>query len=221
MSRPTSSMGTSAWTVEVLDRICLNGSVPKSARSWAGGQFLAPASGLPMRLRRPWSGPGCDSGGRSLRSPGQGIPAICFATPTVVDVQRTISAACGSAGARQIPDEKSDELFAALGSHRDRLWWRLGCRPGRGHRVLGVTCGDADVSQQLITVAAPGRDALDEGLGQRGGGSENGPPERQRAMVAGHGVGAPMVDRLDPGGEQPFSSIRSPAPPTRRTSTLT
>lgn len=24
-------------------------------------------------------------------------------------------------------------------------------------------------------------------------------------MVAGHGVGAPMVDRLDPGGEQPFS----------------
>ena len=65
------------------------------------------------------------------------------------------------------------------------------------------------------------RDALREGLGQRGGGSENGPPERQQAMVAGHGVGAPMVDRLDPGGEQPFSSIRSPAPPTRRTSTPT
>lgn len=54
-----------------------------------------------------------------------------------------------------------------------------------------------------------------------GGGSGNGPPERQRAMVAGHRVGAPMVDRLDPGGEQPFSSIRSPAPPTRRTSTPT
>lgn len=65
------------------------------------------------------------------------------------------------------------------------------------------------------------QDALREGLGQRGGGSENGPPERQQAMVAGHGVGAPMVDRLNPGGEQPFSSIRSPAPPTRRTSTPT
>jgi hypothetical protein len=24
-----------------------------------------------------------------------------------------------------IPDEKFDELFAAFGSHRDRLWWRL------------------------------------------------------------------------------------------------
>lgn len=155
MTSPTSSMGTSAWTVEVLDRICLNGSVPKSARSWAGGQFLAPASGLPMRLRRPWSGPGCDSGGRSLRSPGQGIPAICFATPTVVDVQRTVSAACGSADARQIPDEKFDELFAALGSYRDRLWWRLGCRQGAGTEVLGVTCGNADLGEQLITAAVP------------------------------------------------------------------
>ena len=35
---------------------------------------------------------------------------------------------------RQIPDEKFSELFAALGSHRDRRWWRFGCRRGCARR---------------------------------------------------------------------------------------
>lgn len=70
-------------------------------------------------------------------------------------------------------------------------------------------------------IAGPAGTPCAKASANAGGGSENEPPERQQAMVAGHGVGAPMVDRLDPGGEQPFSSIRAPAPPTRRTSTPT
>ena len=64
---------------------------------------------------------------------------------------------------RQIPDEKFDELFAALGSHRDRalvaLWVSTGARASE---LLGVTCGDADPGQQLITVVRKGSRALQQ-----------------------------------------------------------
>lgn len=64
---------------------------------------------------------------------------------------------------RQIPDEKFDELFAALGSHRDRalvaFWVSTGARASE---LLGVTCGDADAGQQLITVIRKGSRALQQ-----------------------------------------------------------
>jgi site-specific recombinase XerD len=62
---------------------------------------------------------------------------------------------------RQIPDEKFDELFAALGSHRDRalvaLWVSTGARAAE---LLGARGADADPGQQLITVIRKGTRAL-------------------------------------------------------------
>jgi site-specific recombinase XerC len=64
---------------------------------------------------------------------------------------------------RRIPDEKFDQLFAALGSHRDRalvaFWVSTGARAAE---LLGVTCGDADPGQQLITVVRKGSRALQQ-----------------------------------------------------------
>lgn len=58
---------------------------------------------------------------------------------------------------RSIPDERFDELFAQLGSHRDRalvaFWVSTGARAGE---LLGATAGDADPGQQLITVMRKG-----------------------------------------------------------------
>ena len=39
---------------------------------------------------------------------------------------------------RCIPDARFDELFAQLGSHRDRALVAFGCRPGRGRRSCWV-----------------------------------------------------------------------------------
>jgi integrase len=62
---------------------------------------------------------------------------------------------------RRIPDERFDEVFAALGSHRDRalvaFWVSTGARASE---LLGVRCGDADAGQQLITVIRKGTMAL-------------------------------------------------------------
>ncbi|MGH3842812.1 MAG: tyrosine-type recombinase/integrase [Pseudonocardiaceae bacterium] len=64
---------------------------------------------------------------------------------------------------RQIPDEKFNALFAALGSHRDRalvaLWVSSGARAAE---LLGATCGDVDPGQQLITVIRKGSRALQQ-----------------------------------------------------------
>jgi site-specific recombinase XerD len=64
---------------------------------------------------------------------------------------------------RHIPDDRFDELFAALGSHRDRalvaLWVSTGARASE---LLGVACGDADPGQQLITVVRKGSRALQQ-----------------------------------------------------------
>jgi site-specific recombinase XerD len=58
---------------------------------------------------------------------------------------------------RCIPDEKFDQLFAQLGSHRDRalvaFWVSTGARASE---LLGADCGDADPGQQLITVIRKG-----------------------------------------------------------------
>jgi len=58
---------------------------------------------------------------------------------------------------RQIPDEKFNELFAALGSDRDRalvaFWVSTGAR---ACELLGTTVGDCDPGQQLITVIRKG-----------------------------------------------------------------
>jgi site-specific recombinase XerD len=62
---------------------------------------------------------------------------------------------------RQIPDGKFDELFARLGSHRDRalvaFWVSTGARAAE---LLGARCADADPGQQLITVIRKGSRAL-------------------------------------------------------------
>ena len=64
---------------------------------------------------------------------------------------------------RQIPDEKFGELFAALGSHRDRALVSLWVSSGvRASELLGVTCADADPGQQLITVIRKGSRVLQQ-----------------------------------------------------------
>jgi len=64
---------------------------------------------------------------------------------------------------RQIPDEKFDELFAQLRSHRDRalvaFWVSTGAR---ATELLGATAGDVDPGQQLITVIRKGTRALQQ-----------------------------------------------------------
>jgi integrase len=64
---------------------------------------------------------------------------------------------------RQIPDGKFDELFAALGSHRDRallaFWVSTGARASE---LLGVLCGGMDPGQQLITVIRKGSRAVQQ-----------------------------------------------------------
>jgi len=64
---------------------------------------------------------------------------------------------------RQIPDETFNELFAALGSDRDRalvaFWVSTGAR---ACELLGATVGDCDPGQQLITVIRKGSRALQQ-----------------------------------------------------------
>jgi site-specific recombinase XerD len=64
---------------------------------------------------------------------------------------------------RQIPDAMFDELFAQLGSHRDRallaFWISTGARASE---LLGATLADVDPGQQLITVVRKGSRALQQ-----------------------------------------------------------
>jgi integrase len=61
---------------------------------------------------------------------------------------------------RAIPDERFNELFAALGSHRDRalvaFWVSTGARASE---LLGTRHADADPGRQLITVIRKGTSA--------------------------------------------------------------
>jgi integrase len=62
---------------------------------------------------------------------------------------------------RRIPDHLFSELFAGLGSHRDRalvaLWISTGARAAE---LLGARCGDADPGSQLVTVIRKGSRAI-------------------------------------------------------------
>jgi integrase len=64
---------------------------------------------------------------------------------------------------RCIPDQGFDELFAQLGSHRDRalvaFWVSTGARASE---MLGATAADVDPGQQLITVLRKGTRALQQ-----------------------------------------------------------
>jgi integrase len=64
---------------------------------------------------------------------------------------------------RQIPDGRFDELFAALGSHRDRalvaFWVSTGARASE---LLGARCGDVDPGAQLVTVIRKGSRAMQQ-----------------------------------------------------------
>lgn len=62
---------------------------------------------------------------------------------------------------RGIPDEKFDEIFAALSSDRDRAlvaFWI--CTGVRASELLGMRVGDVDPGQQLITVIRKGSRAV-------------------------------------------------------------
>lgn len=64
---------------------------------------------------------------------------------------------------RQIPDARFDELFAALGSHRDRAllaFWVS--TAARASELLGASGCDVDYGQQLITVVRKGSRALQQ-----------------------------------------------------------
>jgi site-specific recombinase XerD len=64
---------------------------------------------------------------------------------------------------RSIPDEQFNELFARLGSHRDRalvaFWVSTGARASE---LLGATAADADAGRQLITVIRKGTRAMQQ-----------------------------------------------------------
>jgi integrase len=64
---------------------------------------------------------------------------------------------------RCIPDEKFNEVFAQLGSHRDRalvaFWVSTGAR---AFELLGANYGDADPGRQLITVIRKGTRAIQQ-----------------------------------------------------------
>jgi integrase len=62
---------------------------------------------------------------------------------------------------RRIPDERFNELFARLASHRDRALVAFYVSTGaRASELLGARQGDADVGQQLITVIRKGSRAM-------------------------------------------------------------
>jgi site-specific recombinase XerD len=64
---------------------------------------------------------------------------------------------------RSIPDEHFSELFARLGSHRDRalvaFWVSTGARAAE---LLGATAADADAGRQLITAVRKGTRAMQQ-----------------------------------------------------------
>ena len=64
---------------------------------------------------------------------------------------------------RSIPDSQFSELFAGLGSHRDRalvaFWVSTGARASE---LLGATAGDADPGRQVITVVRKGTRAMQQ-----------------------------------------------------------
>jgi integrase len=62
---------------------------------------------------------------------------------------------------RRIPDDRFNELFACLSSHRDRALVAFYVSTGaRASELLGTRLGDADAGQQLITVIRKGTRAL-------------------------------------------------------------
>jgi integrase len=64
---------------------------------------------------------------------------------------------------RSIPDERFDQLFAGLGSHRDRALVSLCVSTGaRAAELLGVRVGDVDAGQQLVTVVRKGSRAIQQ-----------------------------------------------------------
>jgi site-specific recombinase XerC len=101
---------------------------------------------------------------------------------------------------RQIPDEKFDELFAQLGSHRDRalvaFWISTGARASE---LLGATVADADPGQQLLTVIRKGSRALQQ------------VPASPDAFVWLRLYQAQLVDLVPAGRDQPlWWTLRQP-----------
>jgi integrase len=94
---------------------------------------------------------------------------------------------------RQIPEEKFGQLFAGLGSHRDRalvaFWVSTG---SRASELLGATAADADPGQQLITVIRKGTRALQQ------------LPASPDAFVGLRLYQAQMAGLVPPGRDQPL-----------------
>ena len=71
---------------------------------------------------------------------------------------------------RSVPDEEFNEIFARLGSHRDRALVAFYVSTGaRASELLSVTQGGVDPGRQLITVVrkGAGRRAAAAGLDRR------------------------------------------------------
>ncbi|MBV8995845.1 MAG: site-specific integrase, partial [Pseudonocardiales bacterium] len=101
---------------------------------------------------------------------------------------------------RRIPDTMVDELFAQLGSHRDRallaFWISTGARASE---LLGATTADVDPGQQLITVIRKGNRALQQ------------LPASPDAFVWLRLYQAQLVDLVAPGPDQPlWWTLRQP-----------
>lgn len=106
---------------------------------------------------------------------------------------------------RAIPDDRFNELFARLSTHRDRalvaLWVSTGARASE---LLGVTCGDVGVGQQLITVVRKGSRALQQ------------LPASPDAVVWLRLYQAQMQGLVPAGGDQPlWWTLRRPFRPLR------
>lgn len=101
---------------------------------------------------------------------------------------------------RRIPDAMVDELFAQLGSHRDRallaFWISTGARASE---LLGATTADVDPGRQLITVIRKGNRALQQ------------LPASPDAFVWLRLYQAQLVDLVPPGPDQPlWWTLRQP-----------
>jgi hypothetical protein len=120
--------------------------------------------------------------GGGHRADGQPVPAGPISRcrpgvmPTTIRWSRWSGIAAAGIGprwwtgrSRCIPDERFDELFAQLGSHRDRalvaFWVSTGARASE---LLGATLGDVDPGQQLITVIRKGTRAMQSLPGRAG-----------------------------------------------------
>lgn len=107
------------------------------------------------------TGPMVNPFGLSVRHRGRGYPHHNPMEPFTGQRAGRYRPKVVTSAPRCIPDERFDEVFAQLGSHRDRalvaMWVSTGARASE---LLGATVADVDPGQQLVTVIRKGTRAL-------------------------------------------------------------